>query len=187
MAITTVSVISNQIYLGDVSPAVSRLEKNSKPTDRAWIQVRQATEQDAMILEASLPETRIEYVDEIDPITRQPVRRAIETRDDRVRNRFAMQVWLCLVDAGNINDGDSGDPLFSFKDGVNYSSFDGGFQDFLQRFGQLPPVVTITMRDIVYDHNPQWDWRQAFVEDEDADEGEAGEGVETEGLDSEST
>lgn len=172
MAISTVPVISDQVYLGDASPAVRKLEKNSGPDEKAWIRVRQATEQDAMILESSLPETRIEYVDEIDPTTRTPVRRAIETRDDRVRNRFAMQVWLCLVDTGNINNAE-GKPLFEFEDGPNYAKLTGGFQQFLEAFGQLPSIVALAMRDVVYDHNPHWDWRALYSEDEST-EGEGG-------------
>ena len=174
MAISTVPVISDQVFLGDASPAVGKLEKNSGPDEKAWIRVRQATEQDAMILEGSLPETRIEYVDEIDPVTRTPVRRAIETRDDRVRNRFAMQVYLCLVDAGNIT-GDDDKPLFEFDDGVNYAKVKGGFQSFLEAFGQLPSIVALAMRDVVYDHNPHWDWRSIYSTDEDS-EGEAATG-----------
>jgi len=166
MAITTVPVVSEPIYLSDKSSAVAKLEGKSPKAEKAWVRVRQATEQDSMMLEESLPDTRYEYFDETGPNGR-PIRKTIETRNERVRDRFAMQVWLCLCDAGNINT-PSG-PLFKFKDAGDYQKYDGNFDSFLKVWGQLPPSVAVAIRDVVYDYNPHWDWRGIF---RDADEGE---------------
>ena len=73
--------------------------------------------------------------------------------------------------------GANDEPLFEFEKGKSYSKLAGGFQDFLEAFGQLPSVVALAMRDVVYDHNPHWDWRALYPDDE-APEGEEGEAVE---------
>lgn len=174
MAIKAVPVVSGPIYLADVSPAVARLEGDAPDSERAWISVRQATEQDAMKLEDALPDTTVEFIDAVDDVGR-PIRREVQKRSDKVRDRFAMQVYLTLCDAGNIwADEDETQPLFKFRKGTNYSRYAGGFQEFLQAFGQLPSVVTIAMRDIVYDHNPMWDWRPLVMPVGSEDDEETG-------------
>lgn len=165
MAIDTVPVVSEPVYLSDKSSAVARLEGKSPKAERAWVQVRQATEQDSMMLEESLPDTRYEYIDDIGTDGR-PIRKTIETRNDRVRDRFAMQAWLCLCGAGNINS--AGKPLFKFRDAGDYQKFDGDFQQFLKVWGELPPIVATAIRDVVYDYNPHWDWRPIFSEGEES-------------------
>lgn len=169
MAIMTVPVVSEPVYLSDISPVVAKLEKKCPKAERAWVQVRQATEQDSMMLESSIPDTRYEYLDEVGPNGR-PIRKTIETRDERVRDRFAMQVWLCLCGAGNI-DTPTG-PLFKFRDAGDYHKFDGDFNGFLKVWGLLQSSVAMAIRDVVYNHNPHWDWRPIFTDKDDKDEGE---------------
>lgn len=171
MALSTVPVLSEPKKLADVSKAVRKREGSCPSEERAWISVRQATEQDSMMLEDSVPDTQLEYVDAVGDDGRVR-RKMIERRDDRFRNRVAMQVYMTITGAGNITGGD-GKPLFRFRDAGDYHKFDGNFEEFLGAYGQLPSIVTEAMRDIVFDHNPQWDWRSRRTEGEVDEEAES--------------
>ncbi|MHC4542919.1 MAG: hypothetical protein ACYSYL_00130 [Planctomycetota bacterium] len=162
MAISTVPVISGPLYLRDQSDEVARLEGKTSKEKRAWVSVRQATEQEVMALEDQLPDTKYEHL-EYEDETGQQMRKTVEIREDSMRGRFAYQVYCTLVDAGNIfSDKENTIPLFKFRDAGDYQKFDGTFAEFLVPWGKLHPLVSMAIRDCVYDCNPQWDWRPLF-------------------------
>lgn len=169
MAINTVPTVSGPLYLSTVSASVAKLEGKCAKDQRAWVSVRQATEQEVMSLEARIPDTRYEHMEYKEGGVQ--VRKTVETREEAMRERFAYQVYCTLVDAGNIfSDAQNTRPLFTFRDAGDYQKFNGTFEDFLKAWGKLHPLVSMAIRDCVYDHNPQWDWRPLF---RDGPEGEA--------------
>ena len=146
MAIRTAPILSEQIYLGELSPEVKDIEGECDPKDRAWVKVRQATEQDAMQI-AKLTQSPFLYTD--DGVEQKAT---ATSRDIR-----AMEMYFTLVDAGNFEDA-NGKELFQFINGESYQKVAGGLQEFIGRYGQLPEQVTAALSRAVYSVNPMWDW-----------------------------
>ena len=71
-----------------------------------------------------------------------------------------MEVFRCLIDAGNILAKDNKTPLFEFEDKGSYSGVKGSFADFKKKYGTLHPAVTLSMLRAVYSMNPGWNWIQ---------------------------
>ena len=161
MAIHATPIISNKIYLADLSDDVHALEGDCEKKDRAWVMVRQATEADNMRLAARGAESTIEW--DNSGLVR-------EKRSDNFRERWAYQVFMTLHDSGNILN-PQGKNLFSFIDKQDYRQVKGGFKVFLEAFGSLPSVVTGAILTAIYKTNPDWDWRAAS-EEEDEESGE---------------
>ena len=145
MAIRTAPILSEQIYLGELSPEVKDIEGECDPKDRAWVKVRQATEQDAMQI-AKLTQSPMLWTDD-------GVEQKASATSHDIR---AMEVYFTLTDAGNFEDV-SGKELFQFVNGQAYSKVAGGLQEFIGRYGQLPEQVTVALSRAVYSVNPMWD------------------------------
>jgi len=148
MAIKTAPVFSGQIYLGDISPEVKELEGDCDPKERAWVKVRQATEQDnTQISKVQQSDTFIwgndGSIQQKTPITQGEVR--------------AWEAYYTLTDAGNFFlEGES--ELFQFVNSGPYQKVAGGYEEFSRRWGTLPPEVTLAISRSIYSVNPSWDW-----------------------------
>lgn len=146
-----------------ISDDVAELEGDCQPDERAWVIVRQATEGDNMRRADRVAKRTVKWGDA----------GVEETRDDNMREQWAFEVYLCLVDAGNITDY-AGKSLFKFGDGgQGYRKLDMDFQDFMKAYGTLPSAVTLAIRRAVLETNPDWDYWFAAEEDQSEDgEGE---------------
>jgi hypothetical protein len=142
--------IFQKVYLGDVSPDVTKLEGDDCPQEeRAWVEVRQATEADNMEINAMSANQRWIYKD-------SGTETVQSVNPSEIR---AKEVFTCLTDVGNIYADPEGKvPMFRFENHGTYNRVTGGFQSFLGAYGSLPSVVTGAMLRAVYQVNPDWDW-----------------------------
>jgi len=166
--IETKPIISDKLYLSELSERVAKIEGDCAKTDKAWVIVRQATEGDNLRRADRRADSVVEW--QRDGVAR-------EKRRDNIRDTWAYEVYLTLCDAGNINA--NGKPLFTFEDAGDYTKIKGGFQNFLTAYGQLPSVVTASILRAVYKINPDWSLF-TFDEDENEDEKNEVEGETTE-------
>ena len=148
MAIKALPIISKPIYLGELSDEVKEMEGSCPKDKRAWVIVRQATEADNTQRAALRSEVTVRW---------QEDGTAEEIRDVNLRELWAMEVYLCLCDAGNILDADD-KPLFKFVDTGPYGKVKHGFAEFKEAYGVLASPVTATIRRAVYTLNSDWDW-----------------------------
>lgn len=143
MAIKAAPVTSPKLYLGDLLPAVKELEgEDCQEKDRAWVVVRQATEGDNRRISDLSAETRFVYREET-------AEQVTNVNQAEVR---AMQIYLTLVDAGNIV-GDDDKPLFKF----NNSRLAMSQSEFQKAYETLHPDATWAMLLAVREINPLWD------------------------------
>lgn len=156
MAIRAVPIISDRIFLREISDEVAKLEGDCKKDERAWVIVRQATEADNRERSARYSSSTLMWTDD----------GVQENRTDNVRERWAHEVFLVLCDAGNILDAKGG-PLFKFHKRGDFNAVDGGFQDFLDSYGRLNSVVATAILRAVYSSNPDWDWMNPTGEADD--------------------
>lgn len=148
MAIKALPIISEPLYLTDLSKQIEEMEKDCPQDERAWVIVRQATEQDNNRRSALRSQVTLRWQDD---------GTAEEVRDVNMREMWAMEVYLCLCDVGNIFDADD-KPLFEFADAGPYRKCKGGFDDFKKAYGSLASPVTAALRQAVYKVNSDWDW-----------------------------
>ena len=177
-------IISGQMYLSDllngehpddvrtkaiqqISDQVAEIEGACLPDERAWVMVRQATEADNMRRAGRVSKRTVRW-------SGSDVE---EVRNDNLREQWALETYMCLTDAGNLESA-NGDPLFVFKEaGLGYPSLDMTFSEFLAAYGSLPSDVTSAIRRAVLIVNPDWDYWPTTNSDESEDkEGESGEG-----------
>lgn len=178
MAIKAMPVTSDRIFLGDllnndypdtprgrtikqISERVAVLEGDCDPGDRAWVMIRQATEADNMHRADRVSKRTVRWKGED----------VEETRDDNLREQWALEVYMCLVDTGNLYD-IKDKPLFTFKDTTaGYRKLAMGFQDFLNAYGTLPTAVILAIRRAVLETNPDWDyWFEGTESEEESGE-----------------
>ncbi|HUW12883.1 MAG TPA: hypothetical protein VM537_24360 [Anaerolineae bacterium] len=149
MAIKALPTVSNVLYLQDLVPGIAALEGDCAKEELAYVIVRQGTESDSIAIERMSSERQIVWTD-------KDVR---EVRDSRMREQWAMQVFRCMCDAGNIT-GQDDKAVFEFSGGAIHERFvDGTFGDFLKAYGALNPIVTRALRYAVWEMNPDWDLR----------------------------
>jgi hypothetical protein len=146
MAIHTAPVISDKIYLGDLSAEVKQMEGDCAQEDRAWVIIQQGNEGDNRRISEMNAETRTiwheEGTEQVQRVNRAAVR--------------ALQVFLTLADAGNIfADAGGKIPLFKFAGGKVAQQR----QEFEKAYGSLHPAVSRSIILAVYRVNPMWDWR----------------------------
>jgi len=146
MAIKVAPIFSEPLYLGDLSEEVAKMEKDCDQNDRAWIKARQATESDEMEISSLYSKSKTVWTGEATE----------QVQEINPRERQAMEIYLCMVDAGNIDDEDG--PLFTFVENGPYAKVDGGFQIFKEAYGRLPSEATLAMLRAVYTVNPGWGW-----------------------------
>lgn len=143
MAIKTMPLFK-QLYLGDLDPRIAKLEGDCDQSERAWVRIKQATEADNMELS--------DYNS--------------KNRTSNPRDWRAMEVYVTLCDAGNIDEydkkGDLVGPLFKFKDAGPYTKFDGPFSKFKDQYAKLPSIVSAVMTQAVYAVNIDWDVFKVF-------------------------
>jgi len=156
MAIQVTPTISGKIYLAELSEAVAKLEGDCEKKERAWVMVRQATEADNMRVSSRNSDSTFEWVK--GGLVR-------ERRKDNPRERWAFQSYVTLTDAGNITN-PQGKSLFEFTQKDDYTAVKGGFNDFQEKYGSLPSVVTGAILAAVYQVNPDWDWRASDTGEE---------------------
>lgn len=153
MAIRALPVISEPIYLqdlpGDTGKEIKQLEGKCPRDEQAWVIVRQATESDSLKCSNLVSKRRVEWSDD----------GRVEEWDDSPLELYAMQVYCCLADAGNIwADTGNAKPLFRFKDGPDYRMLEMGYGAFRKAYGSLLLPVTRALRAAVLKLNLDWDW-----------------------------
>lgn len=148
MAIKALPIVSQPIYLAELSDEVKEMEGDCPKDERAWVIVRQATEADNTQRAALRSEVTVRW---------QKDGTAEEIRDVNLREMWAMEIYLTLCDAGNILDADD-KPLFKFVDTGPYGKVKHGFADFKKAYGSLASPVTASIRRAVYKINSDWDW-----------------------------
>ncbi len=150
MAIKALPTVSDVIYLQDLVPQIELLEGECPNEEKAYVIVRQATEADSMAIDQMSSERRVVWSEN----------EVQEIRDSRMREVWAMQVFRCMCDAGNIF-GPDGEPLCKFSSGKMHARYvEGTFRDFLKSFGAQSPLVTRALRYAAWEMNPDWDLRQ---------------------------
>ncbi len=147
MAIKAKPIISEEIYLQDLSEEVKELEGDCPRDEQAWVMIRQATEADNLRHEREISTVELTHEGGVTK----------ETRYSSISNDRAFEIYLTLHDAGNITGAD-GQPLFEFKDTGPYNRVKGTFDKFKDDYGLLPGDVTRAMCKAVYLINPKWDW-----------------------------
>jgi len=147
MAIKAKPIISEEIYLQDLSEDVKELEGDCPRDEQAWVMIRQATEADNLRHEREV--STVELIHD-GGVTK-------ETRFSSISNDRAFEVYLTLHNAGNIT-GPEGNPLFEFKDTGPYNRVTGTFDRFKENYGLLPGDVARAMSKAVYLINEKWDW-----------------------------
>jgi hypothetical protein len=157
MGYTARPIVSDWIYLQDLSDDVKDMEGECAREDQCRVKFRQATEGDSLRLEQR-QETVLEYSD--DGGYR-------EVRDNHTRSEWKQEIYLTLSDADNFFD-EHGNPLFRFSgDGYKRSPV-GSFQRFSEAYDMLPSKITFAMIKACYRVNPDWDWLGLAVgEDEE--------------------
>lgn len=160
MSIATKPIISEMIYLQDLSKDVKEMEGDCPRDEQAWVMIRQATESDNLRREQVI--TKVELFHETG-VTR-------EIRQSTIRNDRAYEAFLTLHAIGNIM-GPDGSPLFEFKDTGPYNKVKGTFDKFRGDFGLLPGAVARAIALAVYSINEDWNWmRMAPDKGEDEEE-----------------
>jgi hypothetical protein len=157
MAIQTLPIISEPIYLQDLSERVAQFEANDPEEERAFVIIRQATEADNMRRGSMRSEVIVRWKQD---------GTSEEVRNTNLRELWAYEVYLTLCDAGNITN-EKGDPLFTFITTGPYGKIRGGWETFQKVYGSLPSFVTDAIRAAVYKVNP--DWNFAIVADEEGE------------------
>jgi len=153
MAIKAIPTVSAPIYLSDIEPSVKELEGKCQKTDRAWVTVRQGTEED---------NRRRADVQSGYTLRWNSDGSADEIRDQNRRELWTFEVYRTLCGMGNIfEDGDEKVPLLKFKNSPNYDMVDCTFEEFKAQYGKLPSVVTGAILRAVYQLNPDWSWLPA--------------------------
>jgi len=149
MAISSAPIISEKLFLQDLSSDIAAIEnvQGLCPEDqRAWVIIRQATEGDVATLSR---------VGGRGKITHNPDGSMTEEYDRDFNPYRAKQFQVTVVGVGNISDA-SGGPLFRFKDGPNYPILDMTDEQFSAAYNSLPRPVTNAFALAVIRANPQW-------------------------------
>jgi YD repeat-containing protein len=142
-------VVKSRIVLAEVHETFANKEGECPDDERAWVSVKQAAEMDNIDVEEQRKNVRFSYDEEGRPV---------EQYSTNVRKLWAMQAYRTLTDSGNIS-GFDGKPLFEFEDtAFGHGKVKGGYQDFLDRWGQLPSYVTGAIMSAIYELNPDWKW-----------------------------
>lgn len=159
-----IPIVKEHVYLADDNPDFARMEGECPESERVWVSVRQATEQDHIDVAELRKRRAVRWIgDSPEEVT------AVNTRVV-----WAMQAYLTLTGAGNITFGD-GTPVFKFASaGKGYNKFDGDFNAFKNAWGQLPPVVIAAILSVVWKNNPEWTW---WTVPEEPGEPDLGEGL----------
>lgn len=149
MAIQALPTVSKVMYLQDLVPELAALEGDCAQDELAYAIVRQGTEADSRVIAQMSAQRRVVWKES----------EVQELRDANMRDEWAMEVFRCLCEAGNIID-PLGKPIFEFEGGpMHEKHITGTFNEFLERFGLLHPLVTKALRYAVWELNPDWDLR----------------------------
>lgn len=170
MAVYATVVISDQVFLRDVDDNFKKLEGECTEEERAWVTVRQATEEDAVRCLRTIPDRQIELT--LDG-------RQLELVSDDVSELKVMEIYSTLVDTGGIYDHPkTKKSLFRFEKGDDYQEIAMPYDEFKSALRGLHTTIVNAMLVAVWDHNPQWDMRRraAATEDKDNGSGEAAGG-----------
>ncbi len=147
MKIKKLPVVSDRIILADLSPAFKTLEGEVEPQDRAWVIVRQATQEDAQ-RRADLyakRETRYESDQGTDRIA------AIsEVYQDNPLRRMMLEAYWTLQETGNLTTEDE-KPYFHTLPAKKMPQ-----AEFEALWGGLDPVVARAIYLAVLQANPDW-------------------------------
>lgn len=149
MAISVAPIISDKIYLQDLSADIAAMEnvQGLCPEDqRAWVKIRQATEGDV---------AAITQMYSMGKVTHHADGSTTEEYDRDINPIRAQQFRRTVVAVGNINNV-AGTPLFKLKDGVNYPILDMTEEQFTAAYDSLPRPVTNAFSLAVAQGNPQW-------------------------------
>lgn len=161
MTITATPIISEEIYLQDMSDDVKDLEGDCPRDEQAWVMVRQATESDNLRHEQQVATVELTHEGG----------KTYEKRQSNIRQEWAFETFLALHAAGNI-EGPDGGPLFEFKDTGPYNRVKGTFEKFKETYGLLPGPVARAIIRAVYTINSDWDWLGiSYTPEEDEEDG----------------
>ena len=151
-----VPVISEPIYLRDISKQFKELEGDVPREEQVNVVIRQATQADVRKVSRLVSTRKVTYSNDG---TRT------EVFDDDMGEVRAMQLYTTLCDVGGLTDATDA-PLFRFKQEGDYPKLAMGFADFQEIYGTLPSTVVGALNLSVWEGNPQWDMRR-IAEGED--------------------
>jgi len=154
MAIKAIPTISSKIFLRNLNDDVRKLEgEDCQEADWAWVIVRQATEEDNMRRADLRKDSVVEWVTEegSDSVGVK------EYRQFNQRKAWALEVYMTLVDAGNLFADDAGVvPLFEFENAVPTRKLKHTLAEFEKLYGRLPSSVAGSILAAVHSVNLDW-------------------------------
>jgi len=156
MALKIVPIMSEPIYLRDISKAFKELEGDCQRDEQVYVIIRQSTESDVRRI-SRLVSTR--------EVTYNANGGRTEIFDDDMGEVRAMQLYSTLCDVKGLTDATDA-PMFRFKQDKDYPKLAMSFSDFQEIYGRLPSTVIGALNLAVWEGNPQWDMRK-LAEGED--------------------
>lgn len=150
MALSTVPIVSDKIFLRDVSDTIKKIEGDCKDEARAWVTIRQATEGDVAAIERVRGKGVVVHGEDGS---------VSETYDRDTSHVRKEQFKRTVVGVGNISDA-AGKELFVFKTGPNYALLDMTDDQFSEAYNDLARPITNAFGLAILQANPQWDLRE---------------------------
>jgi hypothetical protein len=135
-------VVSNPLYLREMSEEFAKREGEVKDEERAYVIVRQATEQDNINRAELQAKRQMQW----------GAGAVSEIVEDNPRQRFMYEVYWTLNDVGNL-EFDDGRPVFPTLPANKMK-----FSDFEKLWGGLESWLTAPIHKAVRKMNPDWDW-----------------------------
>jgi len=150
MALSTVPIVSDKLYLRDLSDTLKAIEGECKDELRAWVMIRQATEGDVAAIERVRGKGKVIHGQDGS---------TTEMYDRDTSHVRKEQFKRTVIGVGNISDA-ANKELFKFKAGPNYAVLNMTDDEFSVAYDALPRPVTNAFGLAILKGNPQWDLRE---------------------------
>ena len=147
MDIKKYAVESDKIFLADESPEFAKLEGEVPEDERVWVKVRQATQADNIRLADINTQRERKYSG--DQLTGNVNSVSLVYNSNPLR-RQATQVYLTVVEIGNLTDGDK--PVFDVAPLKKMPE-----ATFLAKWGSLRTELANAIHKACLKVNPDWD------------------------------
>ena len=151
MTLSTVPIVTEKLYLRDLSDTLKAIEGECKDELRAWVTIRQATEGDVAAIERVRGKGQVIHGQDGS---------TTEMYDRDTSHVRKEQFFRTVTGVGNISDA-AGKELCKFKAGPNYAILDMTDDEFSVAYDALPRPVTNAFGLAILKGNPQWDLRVA--------------------------
>ena len=152
MNLDALPTVSDKIVLADIYPPFKAIEDQqgeTLPSDRAWVIVRQASEEDHRNRARLTARREAAYTLTDDG----KLASASEAVTENVFERILLETYMTLVDVGNLTR--DGKPVFPEMPAKKMKR-----AQFEAIWGSLPLPVTEAIHKAVRSMNPDWDWER---------------------------